>query len=129
MSLTAQGFDMKVYLAGPMRGYKDFNFPAFDAATAALREAGYEVFNPAERDRTVHGDNINASANGDLADVPQFSLRNALGADLAWICSKAEGIVVLPGWEKSSGATAEVATARALSLPVLPLNVALESSA
>ena len=37
-----------LYIAGPMRGYPDHNFPAFRAAAAALRRAGYGVVNPAE---------------------------------------------------------------------------------
>jgi Domain of unknown function (DUF4406) len=109
---------MKLYLAGPMRGYADFNFPAFDEGAAKLRQLGHTVFNPAERDREVHGNDVNVSATGDLADVPQFSLRGALGADLAWICAHADAVVVLPGWDKSLGVAAEVATARALGLPV-----------
>src|SRR5436853_6975099 len=40
-----------VYLAGPMRNYKLFNFPAFDAYTEKLREDGFIVFSPAELDR------------------------------------------------------------------------------
>ena len=39
---------LKVYLAGPMAGYKDHNFPAFNAKAAELRALGHEVFNPAE---------------------------------------------------------------------------------
>lgn len=39
---------MRVYIAGPMTGLPEFNFPAFHAAAAAWREAGWEVLNPAE---------------------------------------------------------------------------------
>lgn len=116
---------MKVYLAGPMRNYPDFNFPAFDDAATKLRLAGFEVFNPCDRDRRAHGPDVNKSATGDLADVPKFKLREALGEDLAWICAEAEAVVVLPGWEQSKGASAEVATAKALGLPVYTLAEAL----
>ena len=40
----------KVYVAGPMRGIPEFNFPAFFAAADKLRGDGFAVFNPAERD-------------------------------------------------------------------------------
>ena len=109
---------MKLYVAGPMRGYEDFNFPAFFAAAKALREQGHEVFNPAERDVNHYGKDINKSATGDLADVPQFNLREALGADLAWICEHADGIALLPGWMDSDGACAEAMTGLALGLTV-----------
>jgi hypothetical protein len=39
---------LRVYLAGPMTGYKDLNHPEFHAATERLREAGFVVENPAE---------------------------------------------------------------------------------
>lgn len=38
----------KIYIAGPMSGYKDFNFAAFRIAAKTLRDEGYEVVNPAE---------------------------------------------------------------------------------
>lgn len=114
---------MKVYVAGPMRGIKDFNFPAFDAAADELRADGHEVFNPADRDRAVHGADVNKSETGDLSDpavvASGFDLRAALGADMEWICRDADAIYLLPGWSNSKGATAERATALALSLVVL----------
>lgn len=115
--------DMKVYLAGKMRGVPEFNFPAFDAGTKALRDVGIEVFSPAERDRREDDFDPSGMAGTDdeLVEVG-FSLRDALGDDLEYICKEADAVVVLPGWEKSSGAKAEVATARALSLPVYELD-------
>jgi hypothetical protein len=111
---------MKLYLAGPMRGIPEFNFPAFAAAAAMLRAQGHEVFSPAEKDTQRHGTNIGAgNATGSIEEAAAkhgFSLRVALGEDLDWICEHAEGIALLPGWEKSSGAKAEWATSVALGL-------------
>ncbi len=112
----------KVYLAGPMRGCPQFNFPAFYDAAARLRAQGYYVFNPAERDNDKHGADIgvgNPTGDVELATKKHgFSLREALAADMKFICEEAEAIFLLPGWEQSKGATAERATAEALSLEI-----------
>jgi hypothetical protein len=117
---------MKIYLAGPMRGIPEFNFPAFYAAAAELRKAGHFVFNPAERDNEKHGTDISkGNATGDesvAASQHGFNLREALGADLAFICAHADAIALLPGWENSKGANAERATAVALGLEVIYLD-------
>jgi hypothetical protein len=47
MNLNLPGPGTKLYIAGPMTGHKDFNFPEFHAASEALRAAGYVVLNPA----------------------------------------------------------------------------------
>jgi hypothetical protein len=103
-----------------MRGIASFNFPAFHAAAAELRAQGHEVFSPAEKDNERHGTDIskdNPTGSEELAEQQHgFNLREALGADLGWICSDAEAIALLPGWESSKGVKAEVATAEALSL-------------
>lgn len=112
---------MKLYLAGPMRGKPFFNFPEFDKAAEALRKAGHEVFNPAERDRSAHGDIASTNVKGDENEATKeygFNLREALAADMKFICEEAEGIALLPGWELSKGALAELATSRALSIKI-----------
>lgn len=108
-----------IYLAGPMQGYAEFNFPLFNAVAWALREDGSTVFNPAEKDIERHdGADISKGNNeGSLDKVKAshgFSLRAALADDLKFICEQANCIVLLPGWEKSNGAMAEHRTAVAL---------------
>ena len=115
---------MKIYLAGPMRGYKNFNFPAFDYAAGKLRGKGHDVFSPAERDREVYGDGLEQNEKGDehvAASNHGFSLREALQADMDWICEFADTIALLPGWEKSTGANAEKALGDALGLTIMIL--------
>lgn len=116
---------MKLYLAGPMRGMPEFNFPAFFRAAAHLEREGHVVFNPAAKDCEQYGTDIskgNATGSEEQAASQHgFSLREALGADLAWICTHADGIALLPGWRNSKGATAEHATAVALNLEVIEL--------
>lgn len=98
---------MKLYLAGPMRGIEDLNFPAFDEAAERLRVAGYDVFNPADHDRKYR-------AERDMDPT----IRECLWVDLQYVLRDADGIAVLTGWQHSLGTQAEVATARAIGIPV-----------
>ena len=109
----------RIYLAGPMRGIPEFNFPRFNAVAKALRTNGHEVFNPAERDTERHGgvDIAAGNVDGDIEKAKAthgFSLRDALRDDLDYICKRATMLALLPGWEKSDGAQAEWRTAIAL---------------
>lgn len=115
---------MKIYLAGPMRGIKDFNFAAFDSAARTLRDCGFIVFNPADGDRDAHPADVFVSATGDDAEAAAkgFSLRDALAADTQWIAKHADAIALLPGWENSKGARAEHALACALDLEIYALH-------
>lgn len=115
---------MKIYLAGPMRGIPNFNFPAFDFAAEKLREEGHEVFSPADNDRKEIGEESLINERGDeneLAAKTGYTIRKALATDLRWICNHADAVALLRGWRNSSGATAEAATANALGLTIIEL--------
>jgi hypothetical protein len=115
----------RVYVAGPMRGIPNFNAPAFDQAATVLRELGYEVCNPLDRDRRYHGNRVTESATGDVEEVARktgFNLRDALTWDMTYIAQQADAIAVLPWWEDSRGARAEVALAHALDIAVAPVD-------
>lgn len=120
---------MNIYLAGPMRGYKDFNFPAFFEAANKLREDGHTVFNPAERDTKEWGSQRLKSNTGDENEVASnlgfhgaiALARNCFLADTHYICTTADAIYLLPGWEKSKGAIAERALGIALGLKIVEL--------
>ena len=105
------------YVAGPMRAYAEFNFPAFDQATEWLRAQGSEVFNPDERDNEKGFDAAGMTGFEDLAEFG-FDLRDALADDTDFICRRATHIYMLPGWANSKGAIAERALALALDLTI-----------
>lgn len=114
---------MNVYLAGPMRGIPEFNFPAFHAAAAKLRAEGHTVFNPAERDESDFG-HVPAPRGDETAFAQAVGLtadqlrRRVFLADTTWICEHADAIALLPGWEFSKGAVAERALGVALGLEI-----------
>ncbi len=103
---------MRIYLAGPMRGYPEFNFPLFHAAAKKLREEGHWVFSPAEKGMEKHAE----------AQQESLNLRRAVFAlDTKYICEKADAIAMLPRWVESRGAFAEWALANALGLEIIYL--------
>jgi uncharacterized protein DUF4406 len=117
---------MNIYLAGPMRGIPNFNFPAFDYAAEKLRVDGHFVFSPAERDRKAYGNEIENNPTGDETKVanPSCTINDCMAADCQWICAFADAVALLPGWERSSGANAELALAKALGLTIIFLGKA-----
>ena len=97
---------MKVYLAGPMTGYPNLNFPLFHSEAARLRAMGYVVVNPAE---------INADPNAEWAAC----LRNDIRALI-----ECAGIVLLPGYSSSRGALLEIYIAKALGMARMDAHLA-----
>jgi hypothetical protein len=93
---------MRIYVAGPMSGLPEHNFPAFHDAAARLRAAGYEVLNPAEQE-----------FNGDLTKPWDFYLRR----DIPLLC-QCDAVALLDGFERSKGALLELHIASKLGMEI-----------
>ena len=97
----------RVYIAGPMRHHKLYNFPAFDAAAASLASRGYEPVSPADLDRDAGNDPAELPADHDWSSIPNdFDFAECRKRDMAAI-ETCDAIYMLPGWKKSKGACAE----------------------
>lgn len=103
---------MKVYLSGPMQGYPEFNYPLFNKVAAELREQGHEVYNPAE-----------------YKFEGEFPVREAFAEYCNFICTKADTIAMLPGWEFSKGATMEYRLAKICGLKISLLSESVAKAA
>ncbi len=79
----------RLYVAGPMTGLKDLNFPAFHAESSRLRALGHDVVNPAE---------INTDPNAEWSKCMRDDIRELVTCD---------AIVLLPRWHQSKGARLE----------------------
>lgn len=90
----------RIYIAGPMTGLPELNFPAFHAAAATLRGFGFEVVNPAE---------INVHQDGRWEDCMRADIRELVTCD---------AVALLPGWKQSRGAQLEHHIAQALGMVV-----------
>lgn len=110
------------YIAGPMTGIAQFNFPAFDQATHRIRSMGYKAISPAEMDRANGFNETKCDGFEPLTDAQrqQFA-RNDIDALL-----KVEAVVLLPGWEKSTGAQNEVRIAKMLGLTIYEFDANIE---
>jgi hypothetical protein len=87
-----------LYLAGPMTGYEDHNYPAFNAMAERLRAEGFQVINPAD-----HGFVEGAG----WADYLRYDISSI---------AKCSVIALLPGWSKSKGAQLETYIAEKLGM-------------
>lgn len=107
---------MRLYLSGPMRGRPEFNFPAFDAATAMLRGLGHRVFSPAEADRTEGFDPAGMEGTGEELEAAGFDIPEAMARDIYHIVTEVDGVGLLPNWHLSKGCLLEAAVATSCGL-------------
>jgi hypothetical protein len=93
----------RFYLAGPMTGLPDLNFPAFHRDAAWLRGRGYEIVNPAE---------VNPDPTAKWADCMKQDIAELVNC---------LGVFMMPGWEKSKGARLEHYIATMLEMKIVYL--------
>lgn len=97
---------MRLYIAGPMTGLPEYNYPEFNRVEEELAGKGYKVLNPARIGESFT-----------MPDDPswQWFMRHALRLTVT-----ADGVATLPGWRASRGASLEVHVALRIELPVRP---------
>lgn len=113
---------LRLYVAGPMTGLPQFNYPAFDAAAKDLRSRGHDVVSPAEMDDPEARALALASPDGDIAAFENASGKtwgDLLARDVKIVADEVDGVAVLDGWERSRGARLEVFVARLTGKQVL----------
>lgn len=110
----ASGSRPVLYVAGPMTGIPEFNYPAFEDARRQLEAAGFTVLCPTDNDPDP----------ATSASRPwEWYLRRALRQVV-----DAGGVAVLPDAICSKGACLEIHVARALGMEVRPVAAWLEAS-
>jgi hypothetical protein len=93
----------KVYISGPITGYKNNNENSFANAEYTLKHKGYEVINPLDVCASLPKDTI-------YTEYMRFDIRALTFCD---------SIYMLKGWEKSKGANIELTVAKAIGLNIL----------
>lgn len=91
----------RIYLSGPMSGLPNLNVPAFNAEAARLRALGFEVVNPAE-----------------LNPGPDTGWHACMRNDLKALLD-CDTLVLLPGWQRSSGAHLEMHVAHRVGMAIV----------
>lgn len=108
------------YLAGPMTGLPEYNYPAFSEACAVLRGAKIEVLSPHECP-WPEGCNSVADAQAKLGIEKLWEYMMAATREML---ERSHGVILLPGWYTSRGALAELGIVREAKLPTWYLDTA-----
>lgn len=91
--------ETQIYIAGPMTGYPDFNYPAFEEAEARLATAGFKVLSP------------HRNGDGDTTKPWDWYMRAALKQLVS-----CDAVALLDGWQQSRGASLEQHVATAIGI-------------
>ena len=111
----------RAYTAGPMTGIEMYNWPLFRFVLDYLREeCGIDVVSPIEIDEELgmvvaERDAFGAYESVTTTDI--FDYETVLARDLEAVAT-CDSIILLPGWQYSTGAKRELAHALSLGLAV-----------
>lgn len=103
-----------LYIAGPMAGIPDYNYPAFFEMERHIAYLGLDSINPARLDEH---DLFSDEAVAVGEDVGPMRRAKFLKRDFFYL-SQCDGIVMLPGWQNSTGANCELWVSRMMGLVV-----------
>jgi hypothetical protein len=109
-----------LYISGPLTGYPEYNFPAFFGAEKIL-EGNIKIINPARFviDLWARWGLIGRFEEWkEIVSSPVLKIipmEKYMHTDILAVCLS-DGVVVLPGWEKSEGAIKELQIAQAPGL-------------
>lgn len=84
------------YLGGPMTGYLDYNYPAFEAACVRLRGLGFTILSPHE---------IPPPTRVDMSEQEKWSWYMDRTMQLV---EQSQGMILLRGWPESKGSVQEL---------------------
>ena len=102
------------YISGPMTGISKQNYPEFFAYEERWTQAGWRILNPARFNPAIEIHKKNPR----IKPGTEESRAASIWQDLEAI-RETDVILMLPGWEHSIGARAELYTARALRHPII----------
>lgn len=109
----------QAYIAGPMRGVKEFNFPLFDEVRDYIKALGWTAVSPADHDRDLGFDWTGAQGTSEEIAAAGADRTEFIRWDLAIILSPfTTDIVMLPYWWKSQGARLERDVAKQIGLRI-----------
>ena len=99
----------RIFIAGPMRGYENYNFKKFDHIEEFLKQLGFDVVNPARISRKFKESEVNS-------DIAVYNKMVDMQQDAERTCNT---ILLLDGWQWSKGVKLEVKTASELGMQFL----------
>jgi hypothetical protein len=91
----------KIFIAGPMRGYPNYNFDRFDAYEQILKDSGIDCINPTRISRKFKEVEVNN-------DINVYNEMVRLQQEAEKTCN---AILLLDGWQWSEGIKLELKTA------------------
>lgn len=91
----------KIFIAGPMRGYSNYNFDKFDRIEKLLKDNGIDCVNPGRISRKFKEVEVNN-------DINVYNEMVRLQQEAQKTCN---AILLLDGWQWSEGVKLEVKTA------------------